>query len=188
MRILKINLLVSTTLLLTFIVVGLAQKNTNSSITQRRLAVEIGLSTPLTVNAGTQERSLKAFWRIPDNPNGDSAIKLEPKMAGDKLQVTVTVLSGDASLVKSCKDWGLLKASRVTSYTLNEGDEITVSELSNLGSNFKDGKLTFRAVPATAPFDGEKLAEPCCAHCGGNTCCPGRDACLSCGGCGQLCC
>ena len=187
MRILKANLLVSIIVLLTFIVVGLAQKNTNSSIGQPRLAVEIGLSTPMTVNAGTEERGLKAFWRIPSNANGDSAIKLEPKMAGNKVKVTVTVLSGDTSVVKSCNDWGLLKESRVTTYLLNEGEEVTVSQLSDLGSNFKGGKLTFRAVPAIATLQDQE-AEPCCAHCDGNSCCPAKNACLNCGSCGQLCC
>ena len=190
MRTLKANFLVSTILLFTFIVVVFAQNTTNRSNPQRRLAVEIGLTTPLTVNANTEGRSLKAFWRIPANANANgespSAIKLEPKMVGNKVEVTVTVLSGDTSLVKTCKDWGLLKVSRVTAYTLTEGEEVTVSDLSNLGPNFKNGKLTFRAIPVAPQI--ERIAEPCCASCGGNTCCPGVGNCLSCGGCGSLCC
>ena len=189
MRILKANLLVSTILLLSFIVIVFAQNTNNGPSPQRRLALEIGLNTPMTLNANTEGRTLKAFWRIPSNANGESpysAIKLEPKMAGNNVEVTVTLLSGDTNAVKTCKDWHLLKESRVISYTLNEGEEVTVSQLSNLGSNFKNGKLTFRAVAAAPQF--EKLSEPCCANCGGNTCCPGVGNCLSCGGCGTLCC
>ena len=73
------------------------------------------------------------------------------------------------------------------SYTLNEGEEVTVSQLSNLGSNFKNGKLTFRAISVVAP-QYERLSEPCCASCGGSTCCPGVGHCLTCDGCGELCC
>ncbi len=191
MKVLKANLLVSTIVLFSLVVVVFAQNTTNRSNPQRRLAVEIGLTTPLTVNANTEGHSLKAFWRIPANANANgespSAIKLEPKMVGNQVEVTVTVLSGDTSLVTSCKDWGLLKVSRVTAYTLKEGEEVTVSELSDLGSNFKNGKLTFRAVPVAPQI--ERLAEPCCASCGGNTCCPGVGNCLSCPGCGgSLCC
>jgi hypothetical protein len=190
MRTLKASLLFSTILLLSFLAVVFAQKTTNHSTPKHQLAVEIGLTTPLTFNANTEGRSLKAFWRLPANANANgespSAIKLEPKMVGDKMEVTVTVLSGDASLVKTCKDLGLLKESRVTAYTLTEGEEVTVSDLSNLGPNFKNGKLTFRAVPVVPQFG--RLSEPCCASCGGNTCCPGSGNCLSCGGCGQLCC
>ena len=72
-------------------------------------------------------------------------------MVGDKLEVTVTGLSGDTSAVKSCKDWDTLKETPLTSYTLREGESATVSQLSNLGSNFKNGLLTFKAVSFVAP-------------------------------------
>ena len=184
MRNLKASLLVSTILLFSFIVVVFAQKATNRSISQRGLALEIALNTPMTVNANTEGRTLKAFWRIPANANGESpnsAIKLEPKMVGNNIEVTVTVLSGDASAVKSCKDWGLLKESRVITYTLSKGEEVTVSELSDLGSNFKNGKLTFRAI---SPVPQQ---EPLCSVCGDNVCCPGRGHCINCPGCGEIC-
>jgi hypothetical protein len=171
MRIPKVTFLVPVILLLSFLVVVFAQKATSRSAPRQWLAVEVGLSTPMTVVAGTEGRTLKAFWRLPAN---------------DKMVVTVTVLSGDVSVVKTCKDWALLKASRVTSYSLSAGDEITVSQLPDLGSNFKNGKLTFRAIPVAAP-QREQLAEPCCASCGGNTCCPGAGHCMSCP-CGDLCC
>jgi len=184
MRILKANLLVSTIVLFSLVVVVFAQKATNRSIPQRRLALEIGLNTPMTLNANLEGHTLKAIWRIPANANGESpysAIKLEPKMVGNNIEVTVTVLSGDTSAVKSCEDWGLLKESRVISYTLNEGEEVTVSQLNDLGSNFKNGKLTFRAVPPVPQ------QEPLCSVCGDNVCCPGRGHCINCPGCGQIC-
>jgi len=190
MRNLRTSLLVSTILLLSFIVVVFAQKTTNRANPKHRLALEIGLNTPMILNANMEGQRLKAFWRIPSNANGESsnsAIKLEPKMVGNNIEVTVTVLSGDTNAVKSCKDWGLLKESRVISYTLTEGEEVTVSQLPNLGPNFKNGNLTFRAIPAVVQ-EYERLGEPCCASCGGNTCCPGVGNCLSCGGCGSLCC
>ena len=103
MKTLKASFLFSTILLFTFIVVVFAQNTINRSNPQHRLAVEIGLTTPLTVNASTGGHSLRAFWRIPadTNANGESpsAIKLEPKMVGNKVEVTVTVLTGDTSLV-----------------------------------------------------------------------------------------
>ncbi len=191
MRILRAHFLVSTILLLTFLAIVFAQKPNNGPSLQRRLALEIGLNTPMTVRAGTEGHTLKAFWRIPANANSESpysAIRLEPKLVGNNVEVTLTLLSGDINLVKSCKDWGLLKQSRVMTYNLNEGQEVTVSELSNLGSNFKDGKLTFRAVSILVPQDGQQRSEPCCASCGGSTCCPGTGHCLSCNGCGELCC
>ena len=185
MRNLKASLLVSTILLFSFIVVVFAQKTTNGPNPQRRLALEIGLNTPMMVNAGS---TLKAYLRLPSNGESPySAVKLEPKMVGNDLEVKVTTLSGNINAVKSCKDWSMLSESNVTSYTLKEGEEATVTELTNLGSNFKNGKLTFRAVAAIAP-QAEKVAEPCCASCGGSTCCPGVGNCLSCGGCGSLCC
>jgi hypothetical protein len=189
MRNLKANLLVSTILLLSLVVLGFAQKNTNGSDPPRRLALQIGLNTPMTVNAGNEGSTLKAYLRIPSDANGesrDSAVKLEPKMVGNNLEVKVTTLSGDTSAVKSCTDWAKLNVSNVTSYTLKEGEEVTISKLPDLGSNFKDGKLTFRAVAAIALQ--ARTVEPCCASCGGSTCCPGVGNCLSCGGCGSLCC
>jgi len=94
MRNSKVNFLFSITLLLTFTVVGFAQKTTNpanpppgvnnglntaltvnantegNNLNAPRLAVEIDLNTPLTVNAGTERNNLNVFWRVPVNANG----------------------------------------------------------------------------------------------------------------------
>jgi hypothetical protein len=189
MRTLKASFLFSTILLLSFLVV-FAQKTANHASPKHWLAVEVGLSTPMTINAGTTEQAPKAFWRLPAAANGGSsaaAIKLVPKMVGDKMEVTVSVLSGDVSQVRSCKDWGLLKESQVGSYTLREGEAVTVSQLPDLGANFKNGKLTFKAVPAPKPLPGD-FGRICSSSCGENSCQANEGHCVSCPPCGELCC
>jgi hypothetical protein len=193
MRNLKITLFVPTILLLSFLMVVFARQPDNRSIPKHRLAIEIGLNKPWTVNAAAEGHTLRAFVRVPANAKGESpfsAIKLEPKMVGDKLEVTVSVLSGDTSAIKSCKDWSTLKESPVTSLTLREGEETTVSQLSNLGPNFKNGILTLRAVsfvaPDIEPIDG---GTDCgCGRCDRLYCCPNAGSCLGCGTCGDVCC
>ena len=56
MRTLKANFLVSTILLLSFLVVVFAQKATNHSSPKHRLGVEIALNPPFTVNAVSEGR------------------------------------------------------------------------------------------------------------------------------------
>ena len=190
MRTLKASFLFSTILLLSFLAVVFAQKSANHSSPKHWLAVEVGLNTPMTINAGTTEQAPKAFWRLPAVANGESsaaAIKLVPKMVGDKMEVTVSVLSGDVSLVKSCKDWGLLKESQVAVYTLSEGEAVTVPQLPDLGANFKNGKLTFKAVPSPQPPQGG-FGRICSSSCGENSCQANEGHCVSCPPCGELCC
>lgn len=191
MRNFKIILFVPLILLVSFLMVGFASKPDNRPSPKQRLAVEIGLSTPWTLNTALEGRTVRAFVRVPANAKGESpfsAIKLEPKMVGDKLEVTVSVLSGDTSAIKSCKDWSTLKESRITSLILREGEQATVSQLSNLGPNFKNGMLTLRAVSFLAP-DFEPVGGGCgCARCGGLTCCPNPGNCMGCGTCGTACC
>lgn len=192
MRNLKFTLFVP--LLFSFLMIVFAQHTDDHSKTNHLLALEIGLSKPWTVNAATNGHTLRAFVRVPDNANSQSpfsAIKLEPKMVGDKLEVTITGLSGDTSVVKSCKDWAALRETPVMSYSLKEGQEATVSQLSNLGSNFKNGMLTFRAVAFVAPpsIELDPGSSPCgCGKCGGLYCCPNKGECLGCGTCGDVCC
>lgn len=165
----------------------------NGSIKQRRLGIQIGLSKPFTVPAARPGRILETFLRVPARTAGDSraasfsAIKLTPSMVGDKIEVKVYVLAGDIGVVKSCKDWELLKESPITSYTLGEGEEVTVSRLSHLGTNFKNGTLTFRAVSLDDEI--ELAGDDCgCGRCDDLYCCPNRGACLGCGTCGDVCC
>jgi hypothetical protein len=180
--------------LLSFLMVVFARQPNDGSTSRHRLALEIGLSKTWTVNAATGEHTLRAFVRVPATADGQlqfSAIKLEPKMVGDKLQVTVTGLSGDTNAVKSCKDWAALKETPLASYTLREGEEATVSQLSNLGSNFKNGLLTFKAIASSAP-DIEPVeggGGGCgCGTCDKLSCCPNAGSCIGCGTCGDVCC
>jgi len=194
MKNLKFTLFVPTLILLSFLMVVFARHNDHSK-TNNRLALEIGLSKPWTVNAAMEGNTLRAFVRVPANSKSPfSAIKLEPKMVGDKLEVTITGLTGDTSAVKSCKDWAALGQTPITSYVLKEGQEATVSQLSNLGSNFKNGMLSFKAVAFVAPPDTEAVegageSSPCgCGRCDRLYCCPNKGACLGCGTCGDVCC
>ena len=195
MRHLKLTLFVPTLILLSFLMVVFARRTDDHSKPNYRLALEIGLSKTWTVNAALPGHTLRAFVRVPTDANSQSpfsAIKLEPKMVGDRLEVTVTGLSGDTSAIKSCKDWVALKETPLTSYTLREGEEATVSQLSNLGSNFKNGMLSFRAVsfvappPDIVPVEGDGGCG--CGRCDRLYCCPNKGACLGCGTCGDVCC
>ncbi len=195
MKSLKFTLFVPTLILLSFLMVVFA-RHTDHSKTNHRLALEIGLNEPWTVNAAMEGNTLRAFVRIPANRQSPySAIKLEPKMVGDKLEVTITGLTGDTSAVKSCKDWAVLGQTPITSYVLKEGQEATVSQLSNLGSNFKNGMLSLKAVSFVAPPEdpvnsgGSGETTPCgCGKCNKLYCCPNRGECLGCGTCGDVCC
>lgn len=195
MKNLKFTLLVSTLIFLSFFVVVFARHSDHPK-TNQRLALEIGLSKPWTVNAAPEGKTLRAFVRVPANSQSPfSAIKLEPKMVGNEVEVTITGLTGDTSAVKSCKDWAALAQTPITSYVLKEGQEATVSQLSNLGSNFKNGMLSFKAVAFLAPPDLEPIdgvggeSSPCgCGRCDRLYCCPNKGACLGCGTCGDVCC
>jgi hypothetical protein len=195
MKIRTAILLIPTLLILFFLVVS-AQQSHPSSITKHRLAIEIGLEKPWTLNAAREGQTLRAFIRLPAEHPGlaYSAIKLIPRMNGEKLEVTISALAGDLSTVKSCKDWAMVKETSIGSYTLSEGQEVTVPNLSNLGQNFKNGVLTFKAVsfmPDIEPVDGggEGGSTPCgCGRCDRLYCCPNKGACLGCGTCGDVCC
>jgi len=195
MKIRTTILLIPTLLILFFLVVAAKQSHPSSTMTHR-LAIEIGLEKPWTLNAAREGQTLRAFVRLPSDQQGlaYSAIKLMPKMTGDKVEVTVSALAGDLSAVKSCKDWATLKETPIGSYTLTEGQEVTVPHLSNLGQNFKNGVLTFKAVafvmpPDIEPIEGDPGSTPCgCGRCDRLYCCPNRGACLGCGTCGDVCC
>jgi hypothetical protein len=196
MKKLKLRFLIPPVLLLSLLLVVFAQQPKGNSVFPHRLGIEIGLTKAFTVTAGSTGHTVEAFFRVPARsgeaePATFSAIKLASQMVEDKVEVTVSVLSGDTSVIKSCKDWELLKESRITSYTLSEGEEATVSQLSNLGANFKDGTLTFKAVPAPVrvPNEPGPGGGDCgCARCENLYCCPNAGSCLGCGTCGDVCC
>jgi hypothetical protein len=157
-----------------------------------RLGVQIGLNKPFTVPAAMPGRIVEAFLRIPADaqPTTEvgtiSAIKLAPRMVGTKLELTVYALSGDISQVKSCKDWDVLKSTRVASYSLVEGEEQSVAGLHTLGTNFRNGELSFKIVSfPVAPDESDDCG---CGRCGDLYCCPNRGYCIGCGTCGDVCC
>src|SRR5215216_239904 len=85
---------------------------------------------------------------------------------------------------------GVLKESKVASYYLSEGEEVTVPQLSHLGSTFKEGKLAFKAVPLPQEMELEAGGKCGCARCDSSNlyCCPNPDECMGCGVCGSVCC
>lgn len=182
-----------TLLILLFLPLVSGQQSSPAPITKHRLAIEIGLEKTWTLNAAREGQTLRAFVRLPADQAGlaYSAIKLMPKMVGEKMEVTVSALEGDLSTVKSCKDWATLKETSIGSYTLGEGQEVTVPNLANLGHNFRNGVLTFKAVafmPDIEPVGGGE-GTPCgCGRCDRLYCCPNKGACLGCGTCGDVCC
>lgn len=198
MKNLKTTVVVPPVLLLSLLIVVFAQQHKGRVIPQHRLGIEIGLTRAFTVSAATAGHTLEAFLPVSTMATSKSpvahfaAIKLATKMVGDKIEVTVFGLSGDSSVIKSCKDWGMLKESRISSYILREGEEATVSKLSDLGPNFKNGTLTFRAIPlkALAVDDNFELEAKCgCGGCNdGTVCCPAAGQCMTCSNCGTVCC
>ena len=166
------------------------QQGKSAGLGYRRLGIEVGLSKPFNVPGATKGHILQTFLRVPNGTDGGtgtafSAIRVAPKIVGDKITVNVSLVSGDTSLVKNCKDWDQLKESPLASYTLSEGEEVSVSQLSNLGANFNNGKLTFKAVVLTVPYEESGCG---CATCNQLVCCPNSGACLGCGTCGDVCC
>src|SRR5216683_5556512 len=191
MKNLKTTFIVPPVLLLLLLIGVFAQQPKESSNPQRRLGIEISLSKSFSLPASNTGQKLAAFIRVPVKAGSEteetriSAIKLAPEMLGDKVKVTVSAISGDTSGIKTCSDWKALKESPIRSYTLSEGEEVTVSELDNLGTNFKGGMLVFKAVAVSfMPASPQTKAGGCeCGWCGGLACCPNSGYCLTCGSC-----
>jgi hypothetical protein len=156
------------------------------------LGIEIALKKPFYVAAG---KNTKIFLRVPADQNGQtsiSAVRLDPRMDGDKLRVTVYALEGEPDDVRTCDDWNKLKATLVDSYLAAVDQEVIVVKLKELGVSMGTDPLTFRAVPkrvlSPLPPD-ELLAGDCeCASCGDMNCCANPGKCLGCNPCGFVCC
>jgi len=189
MKIRVSTFLAPTLLLLSLLMAVAPGESKNTSTNKHRLGVEIALEKPWTVSAAAEGYKKGAFVRIPAaaaNQTPYSAIKLMPTMVGEKMQVAVFGLSGDINAIKTCTDWATLKETALATYTLREGQEVSVSQLSNLGPNFKNGMLTFRAVMVE---ETELEGGGCgCGRCGSLACCPSAGHCLGCGDCGSVCC
>ena len=180
---------------LVFLLISFAQQRNGRSFPDR-LGIEIALSDKtFYVPAAPAGRSVVAYIRVPVGENIGShteqvsAVKLMPRMEGNRIKVTVYSLFGDTCGVRSCEDWKSLKSTPVAAYLASEGEEITISELPNLGAKFKGGVLAFRVVPArTVPPQSSSGGECDCGWCGRLACCPNPGKCITCGSCGDVCC
>lgn len=176
------------TLLLLSLLMAMSAVASKKPSTNKRLGIEVALEKTWTVSAAAEGYKKAAFVRIPAATANNipySAIKLMPVMVGDKMQVKVFGLSGDLNTIKTCTDWATFKETALGTYTLKKGQEVSVPNLSNLGSNFKNGTLTFKAVMMD---EGEPVEGCGCGKCGSLACCPSAGHCLGCGDCGSVCC
>lgn len=162
------------------------------------LAIELALNKPFYVPASSaSEKAKYVVIRVPADKqsapakNAVSAIKLEPKMEGDKVRVTMYALRGDADHIIACKDWDNLQANLVGSVLAGLDETVELVKLKDYGVGVDGGPLTFRVVPrrVLSPTPQDMLAAGCgCAACDGLVCCPNSGYCLSCGACGTVCC
>ena len=162
------------------------------------LAIEFALEKPFYVPATAgSEKSKFVVIRVPlekqsvPGENAVTAIKIEPKMEGDKVKVTVYALRGDADHIITCKDWEALKSDLVGTYLAKLDETVQLVKLKDYGVGVADAPLTFRVVPrrVLSPVPQDAFASGCdCGSCDGLICCPNPGYCLTCGSCGQVCC
>lgn len=162
------------------------------------LAIEFAMEKPFYVPVSSaSEKAKYVVIRVPADkqaiPGKDtvSAIKLEPKMEGDRVRVTVYALSGDANHIITCRDWEALQSNLVGSYLARLDETVQLLKLKDYGVGVGDAPLTFRVVPrrVLSPIPQEALGTGCgCASCDGLICCPNPGYCLTCGQCGAVCC
>lgn len=186
-------------LVLTFAMLGVAYssyaKEPDQIPPQLPLAIEIALSKPFYVPAATGNRLTKVVIRVPliddSNPNAVSAVKLEPKMEGDRVRVDVYALTGPTAGIITCKGWDALKTTTIGTYVVGLDEDVALTRLADLGIRMGDRPLTFRVVPKRilSPVPNDSRMEGCeCGSCAGLICCPNPGYCLGCGSCGSLCC
>lgn len=161
------------------------------------LGIEVALKKPFYVPAAKEDRTTKILIRVPvgvgvtSGQDSVSAIRLEPKMEGDKVAVRVYAVIGEAEDVRACSDWDKLKSVPVGTYLASLDEEVQLTKLKELGVNMGAEPLTFRVVPKRllSPVPNNPAGGDCeCASCGGLHCCPNPGACLGCGSCGYACC
>lgn len=162
------------------------------------LGIEIALKKPFYVPAANSDKITKIVIRVPISDGGDqgedtvSAIRLEPKMEGDKVRVTVYTLIGEPDDIRTCRDWDGLKSRPVGTYLAGLDEEVSLVKLRDLGVNMGTDPLTFRVVPkrvlSPTPQYGTLGGDCECASCGHTICCANPGNCLGCGSCGYVCC
>jgi hypothetical protein len=155
------------------------------------LGIEISLQDIFYVAAGdTTKVVIRASSDIAHHGK-ISAIRLEPKMAGDKVKVSVSLLVGEPDDIRTCRDWDALKALPIGTYSAALDEEVTLTKLTEYGVQTGSDPLTFRVVPKKFPLGvpTASVGGGCqCATCGGTTCCAYPGMCLGCGRCGYVCC
>ena len=156
------------------------------------LGIEISLQQIFYVAAGdTTKVVVRASSDIADHGK-ISAIRLEPKMSGDRVKVTVSLLVGEPDDIRTCRDWDALRAVPIGVYSAALDEEVTLTKLSEYGiQTGGSDPLTFRVVPKRFPLgvQSEPASGGCqCGTCGGTTCCAYPGMCLGCGSCGYVCC
>lgn len=179
-------------ILFSLLLAGAYAKGT-SPVTAVPLGIEIALKKPFYVPAGN---TTKIIIRVPStdgvSQGGEqiSAIRLEPRMEGKQLRVTVSALLGEPDDVRSCRDFDGLKAKPVASYLANLGDEVSLVELRDFGVSFGPEPLTFNVVSKRVLSPVPDLASGgCeCGSCDSTNCCANPGNCLGCGSCGYVCC
>lgn len=122
-----------------------------------------------------------------------SAVRLEPRMEGEKVRVSLFLLAGEPDDVRTCSDWDALKALPLGSYLAGVDEEVSVTKLGEHGVRIgTNDTLTFRVVPkkpSPAITQDVPISGDCeCGTCGGTTCCANPSMCLGCGSCGYVCC
>lgn len=183
--------------LLSFASAGIAfrsyAKQPDQIPSQLPLAIEIALAKPFYVPAATGSRITKVVIRVPlsddRNPEAVSAIKLEPKMEGDKVRVNVYALVGPTTGIITCKGWDALKSTTIGSYVAGVDEDVALTKLADFGIRMGDRPLIYRVVPKRILSPVPDNSEGCeCGACAGLICCPNPGYCLGCGSCGSLCC
>jgi len=161
------------------------------------LGIEIALSKPFYVPAASGGKTTMVVIRVPATDGGGSqrqdavsAIKLEPKMEGDKVRVSVFALIGEAAHIKTCRDWDALKSTPVGTYVASLDEEVSLVKLRDLGVSMGNDPLTFRVVPrrTLSPLPPDLESGCDCGSCDGLICCPNAGYCIGCGSCGSVCC
>lgn len=205
MTYLRKTLLILTPIALLLLLVAVSAQQQAHQQTQPGLGLEVALSAgPLYFPAAAaQGKTISANIPVPVDKNKGplddqiSAVRIVPRMQGDKVQVTVYAVYGDISQVKSCSELTSHKMKAVASYLASNGDMIAVSELRDLGGRLGQGPVTFQVVSKRIPTGGASAASPMnnggggacgCGSCNGLQCCPNPRACLGCGTCGLVCC
>lgn len=183
-------------LLFTLLLAGTHAKETSSlpEITSQkptRLGIEI-LSLKKLFYVPASDTTKVVIRASSDTyPSNISAVRLEPRMDGEKVRVAISVLVGEPGDVRTCREWDALKALPVGVYVAGVDEEVAVTKLGEFGVRVGDNTLTFRVVPKkpASPLTQDIISGDCeCGTCGGTTCCANPGMCLGCGSCGYVCC